>query len=70
MILTYHKSLCSWEEQQLGTELQHKAMAKLFGLQFKFKYKCGVDNCAADTLSRVSHLLQLQAVSFCRPAWV
>ena len=52
-ILTDHKSLCTLGEQHLGSELQRKAMAKLGGLQFKFKYRKGIDNTAADSLSRV-----------------
>lgn len=36
------------EEQQLRTELQRKAMAKLVGLQFRFQYKEGIDNGAAE----------------------
>lgn len=45
-------------------------MTKLVGLQFKFQYKRGVDNGAADALSQVSHLLAVQAISLCRPDWV
>lgn len=47
------------DDQQLGIELQCKAMAKLVGLRFKFQYKRGVDNGAANALSRVSHRLHL-----------
>lgn len=65
LILTDHKSLCALEEQPLSTELQRKAMAKLVGLQFKFQYKKGIDNGAADALSRVGHLFQLQTISSC-----
>jgi hypothetical protein len=67
LILTDHKSLCNLSEQQLTTDLQRKAMAKLVGLQFQFKYKKGVDNCAADSLSRVGHLME---TSVCRPDWL
>jgi hypothetical protein len=69
-ILTDHKSLCSLADQQLSTELQKKAMSKLVGLQFEFKYKRGVDNCAVDSLSRVGHLLATTLVSSCQPDWV
>jgi hypothetical protein len=41
-ILTDHKSLCSLTDQPLTSELQKKAMSKLVGLQFEFKYKKGI----------------------------
>jgi hypothetical protein len=64
LILTDHKSLCSLSDQQLTTDLQRKAMEKLVGLQFQFRYKKGINNSAADSLSRVGHLMDL---SICRP---
>lgn len=45
-------------------------MAKLVGLQFRFQYKRGPDNGAADALSRVGHLLTANALSLCHPLWV
>jgi hypothetical protein len=69
-ILTGHKSLCNLGDQQLDTDLQRKAMSKLVGLQFKFQYKKGVDNGAADALSRVGHLLSACALSICQPRWI
>jgi hypothetical protein len=42
-------------------------MSKLIGLQFQFKYKKGVENNAADALSRVGHLME---TSVCQPVWV
>lgn len=62
VILTDHKSLCNLTDQQLGTELQRKAMSKLMGLQFEFRYKKGVDNGAADSLSRVGHRMESHAL--------
>jgi hypothetical protein len=67
LILTDHQSLCTLSDQQLTTDLQRKAMAKLVGLHFQFKYKRGVENGAADSLSRVGHLMD---ISVCRPDWV
>ena len=64
-ILTDHKSLCSLGDQQLVTDVQRCAMSKLVGLQFSFKYRCGVENGTADALSRVGHLLALDALSTC-----
>jgi hypothetical protein len=69
-ILTDHKSLCSLGDQQLTTDLQCKAMSKLLGLQFTFQYKRGVDNGAADSLSRVGQLLNMVSVSACQPQWI
>jgi hypothetical protein len=69
-ILTDHKSLSNLNDQQLTSDLQRKAMAKLVGLQFDIKYKKGVENCAADSLSRVGHLLDVQAISVCTPDWL
>lgn len=70
LILTDHQSLCALSNQPLGTELQRKAMSKLVGLQFEFKYRKGEDNSAADALSRVGHLLSTQTVSLCQPDWL
>jgi hypothetical protein len=70
IIYTDHKSLCNLGDQQLDTDLQRKAMAKLVGLQFRFQYKKGTDNNAADALSRVGHLLTANALSVCQPNWV
>ena len=69
-IVTDHKSLCNLEDQILTTDLQRKAMAKLVGLQFQIKYRKGSDNGAADSLSRVGHLLEAHAISTLQPDWV
>lgn len=70
VIVTDHKSLCHLGDQQLETELQRKAMSKMVGLQFSFKYRRGSDNGAADALSRVGHLLSIDALSVCQPQWL
>jgi hypothetical protein len=69
IIITDHKSLCNLGDQQLYTELQRKAMSKLVGLQFRFQYKRGAENSAVDALSRVGHLLSVNALSVCQPRW-
>lgn len=69
-IHTDHKSLTFLEDQQLHSELQKKAMAKLLGLQFRIVYKKGKDNIAADALSRFSHVMALQAISELQPKWI
>jgi len=63
VIRTDHKSLSYLTAQNLHSDVQRKAMTRLMGLQFKVVYKKGKDNVAADALSRVGHLLALQAVS-------
>ena len=70
MIKIDHKSLCHLEDQVLGSDLQKKAMTKLVGLQFKFEYRKGEDNKAADALSRVGHAFALQAISTAQPVWL
>lgn len=45
-------------------------MTKLIGLQYKFHYKKGVDNCSADALSRVGHFFALNAISIAQPVWI
>jgi hypothetical protein len=69
-IITDHKSLCNLGDQQLDTELQRRVMTKLVGLQFKFQYCKGMENGAVDALSRVGHLLTVDALSLCQRAWV
>lgn len=45
-------------------------MTRLMGLQFKIIYKQGKENQAADALSRVAHLLAIQAMSTVQPQWL
>jgi len=70
VIKTDDKSLAYLTEQNLHSDMQRKAMTRLMGLQFKVVYKKGKDNQAADALSRVGHLLALQAISQVQPQWV
>lgn len=63
VIITDHKFLAYLNEQNLHSEMQRKAMTRLMGLQLKIIYRKGKENVAADALSRVAHLLALQAVS-------
>lgn len=69
VIRTDHRSLAYISEQNLHSELQRKAMARMMGLQFKVVYRKGKENVAADALLRVAHLLAIQGVSVVQPDW-
>jgi hypothetical protein len=69
-IVTDHKSFAYLNEQNLHSDLQRKAMTRLMGLNFKIIYRQGKHNVAADALSRVAHLMAIQAVSSVQPAWI
>jgi len=70
IIRTDHKSLAYLTDQNLQSDMQRKAMQRLMGLQFKIIYKKGKENIAADSLSRVAHLMTLQTVSVVQPTWI
>ncbi|KAK1694297.1 hypothetical protein QYE76_010994 [Lolium multiflorum] len=70
IIKTDHQSLTFLADQTLHSPMQRKAMARLMGLQFRIKYKKGIENTAADSLSRVADVIHLHAVSEARPAWI
>jgi len=70
IIQSDHKSLSYLSEQNLQSDLQRKAMTRLMGLQFRVVYKKGKENLAADALSRVGHLMAIQAVSEIKPMWL
>lgn len=67
---TGQESLSFLGEQQLQSNLQRKAMAKLMGLQFKFVYKKRKENVVADALSRVGVVMSLCVLSEVQPVWV
>ena len=50
--------------------MQQKAFIKLLGLQYKLVYKKGLDNKAADALSRQSTSENLFATSVSTPKWL
>jgi hypothetical protein len=70
-IRTYQKSLTHLEGQRLHTEWQQKALTKLMGLSYKIVHKKGINNAAADSLSRMPHSSsELYAVSIGQPSWL
>jgi hypothetical protein len=50
--------------------MQQKAFIKLLGLQYKLVYKKGLDNKAADALSRQSTFADLNAMSASTSRWL
>ena len=71
-IKTDHRSLVHLEDQRLHTPWQQQAFTKLLGLRYKLCYKKGIDNGAADALSRrpCNDEDTLAAISFCQPTWL
>lgn len=51
-IKTDHESIKFLLEQRLHTNLQHKGISKLLGLNYKILYRKGIENIVADALSR------------------
>lgn len=72
IIRTDQRSLVHLRDQRLATPWQQKAMTKLLGLQYKFLYKKGLENKAADALSRYPHPhpMQLCAITTAVPLWL
>lgn len=70
IIRTDQRSLIHLGDQRLATPWQQKALTKLLGLQYKLVYRKGVENRAADALSRCDspEILQLSALSVCVPS--
>ena len=52
VIRTDHKSLLHITEQRVTSKIQHKALVKLMDLDYQIQYKKGINNVAADALSR------------------
>jgi hypothetical protein len=57
-------------EQRLHTPWQQKVFTKLLGLNYKIVYRRGVDNSAADALSRKPATDQLMTISSVTPQWL
>ena len=71
IIYTDKKSLAHLDTQRLHTAWQQKIFTKLFGFQYKIAYKKGVENSAADVLSRhPAPPTQLMAISTAVPLWL
>ncbi|XP_066166261.1 uncharacterized protein [Oryza sativa Japonica Group] len=72
VIRTDHRSLSFLINQRLSTPWQQKALTKLLGLRYKICYKKGLENGAADALSRRQSdgLEELSAISICLPDWL
>ncbi|GAB2270174.1 hypothetical protein Dimus_038827 [Dionaea muscipula] len=69
VIKTDHEPLKHLLEHKLSTCVQMRGMSKLLGLQYKIEYKKGVENKAADALSR-RHEDQFSAMAAVTPSWM
>ncbi|GAB2284266.1 hypothetical protein Dimus_039655 [Dionaea muscipula] len=69
VIKTDHESLKHLLAQKLSTCVQMRGMSKLLGLQYRIEYKKGVENKAADALSR-RHEEKLSAMMAVTPSWM
>jgi len=69
-ILTDHRSQIHLGDQKLLEGMQQKAFIKLLGLQYKICYKKGLENKAADALSRQPADTSLLAVFVSTPRWL
>jgi hypothetical protein len=69
-IHTDQRSLIHLNEQRLYTVWQHKVFTKLMGLRYKVQYRHGVDNGAADALSRRGAPKELLAISSPTHDWL
>lgn len=72
VIHTDQKSLIHIKYQRITTPWQQKVMVKMLGLRYRVVYKKGLDNHAADALSRCPQPVmgELAAVSICLPSWL
>lgn len=71
VIHTDQRSLVHLGDQKLCTPMQQKAYFKLLGLQYKVAYKAGLENKAADALSRHPKPAEVVlAMSMVKPKWL
>lgn len=72
IIRTDQRSLIHLDDQRLVTSWQQRALTKLLGLSYRLVYKKGLENKAADALSRCrsNEVYQLSTVSSCVPSWL
>ena len=63
LIRTDHKSLLHLTEQKVTSRLQHKALVRLMDLNYIIQYKKGINNAAADALSRYESQGEVAAVT-------
>jgi hypothetical protein len=69
VVRTDQKSLRHLLEQTITTDAQQKWLVKLLGYDFTIEYKKGIENSAADGISRMNHE-SLASLSFPIPHWV
>ena len=65
---TDHRSLVHLQDQKMSSPMQQKAFLKLLALQYTIVYNKGLENTAADALSRPPAPMELSTISFCTPS--
>lgn len=72
VVHTDQKSLIHIKDQRISTPWQQKVMVTMLGLRYRVVYKKGLENRAADALSRCPQpaMGQLAAVSVSLPSWL
>lgn len=69
-IRTDQQSLKHLLEQKISTPLQHKYLAKLLGFNYSIEYKKGIENQAADALSRRDADGEITQITAVQPLWI
>jgi hypothetical protein len=75
IIKTDHLSLKFLFEQRLNHTPRHKILCKLLGLDYSIQYKKGVENVAADALSRKRlsdevEAIDMHSITEVTPSWI
>lgn len=63
-------NMIHFQDQKISNHIQQKALLKLMGLKYSVMYKKGLENGAANALSRVETQPTIFSLSYCTPQWL